>query len=250
MKILVAYKRVVDYNVRVMVAPDHNGLLLEGIKRSSNPFDDTALEQAIRLREAGIAKSVLVVTVDTRDSEKWLRSQALAMGADRAIHVVIQETPQPLTVARVLHKIVEKEQPDIVLMGKQSTDDDAAQVGPMLATLWGRPQATYASHISFDGRYARIVREIDGGQETVQIQLPGVITADLRLNAPRFIKLPEMMKAKNKPVSHCTLDELGLQNNDTQRIIRYDAPKQQRSGQRVEDVQALISELQQRGVLS
>ncbi len=194
MKILVAYKRVVDYNVRIQVKPDGSGVVTEGVKLSANPFDEIALEEALRLRDAGIASEVVVATIAPADAAAHLRN-GLAMGANRAIHVVTDAAIQPLTAARTLLKLVEQEQPDLVILGKQAIDDDANQTGQMLATLWGRPQATFASKLVVADGKATVTREVDAGLETVEVDLPAVITTDLRLNEPRFIKLPDIMKA-------------------------------------------------------
>src|SRR5690606_28334317 len=189
MKILVGYKRVVDYNVRIQVKPDGSGVVTEGVKLSANPFDEIALEEALRLRDKGIATEVVVATIAPADAQAHLRN-GLAMGANRAIHVVTDagQEVQPLAAARALLKLVEKESPDLVILGKQAIDDDANQTGQMLATLWGRPQATFASKVEVaDGR-ATVTREVDAGLETLEVDLPAVVTTDLRLNEPRFIK--------------------------------------------------------------
>jgi Electron transfer flavoprotein, beta subunit len=209
MKILVAYKRVVDYNVRIQVKPDGSGVVTDGVKLSPNPFDEIALEEALRLRDAGIASEVVVATIAPADAQAHLRN-GLAMGANRAIHVVTDAAIQPLTAARTLLKLVETEQPDIVLLGKQAIDDDANQTGQMLATLWGRPQATFASKLVVADGKATVTREIDAGLEVLEVDLPAVITTDLRLNEPRFIKLPDIMKAKAKPLQTLQLAELGV----------------------------------------
>jgi electron transfer flavoprotein alpha subunit len=198
MKILVAYKRVVDYNVRIQVKPDGSGVVTDGVKLSPNPFDEIALEEALRLRDKGIASEVVVATIAPADAQAHLRN-GLAMGANRAIHVVTDQAIQPLTAARTLLKLVEKEQPDLVILGKQAIDDDANQTGQMLATLWGRPQATFASKLDIADGKATVTREVDAGLETLEVDLPAVVTTDLRLNEPRFIKLPDIMKAKAKP---------------------------------------------------
>ena len=196
MKILVGYKRVVDANVRIQVKPDGSGVVTDGVKLSPNPFDDIALEEALRLRDAGIATEVVVATIAPADAQPHLRN-GLAMGANRAIHIVSDAAIQPLTAERALLKLVAKEQPDLVLLGKQAIDDDANQTGQMLATLWGRPQATFASKLTIADGKATVVREVDAGLETLEVDLPAVVTTDLRLNEPRFIKLPDIMKAKS-----------------------------------------------------
>jgi len=199
MKILVAYKRVVDYNVRIQVKPDGSGVITDGVKLSPNPFDEIALEEALRLRDKGVATEVVVATIAPADAASHLRN-GLAMGANRAVHVVADGPVSPLTAARTLLKLVEKEQPGLVILGKQAIDDDASQTGQMLATLWGRPQATFASKVEISEGKATVTREVDAGLETLEVDLPAVVTTDLRLNEPRFIKLPDIMKAKSKPL--------------------------------------------------
>ncbi len=248
MKILVAYKRVVDYNVRIQVKPDGSGVVTDGVKLSANPFDDIALEEALRLREKGVASEVIVVTIAPADAQPHLRN-GLAMGANRAIHVVSDGPIQPLTAARALLKLIEKEEPGLVLMGKQAIDDDANQTGQMLATLWGRPQATFAGKVEIaDGR-ASVVREVDAGLETLDIELPGVITTDLRLNEPRFIKLPDIMKAKSKPMETLQLVDLGVESGDHLKVTHYAPPPKRSRGVMVKDVPELVSALKAKGLL-
>ena len=248
MKILVAYKRVVDYNVRIQVKPDGSGVVTDGVKLSANPFDDIALEEALRLREKGVASEVIVVTIAPADAQPHLRN-GLAMGANRAIHVVSDGPIQPLTAARALLKLIEKEEPGLVLMGKQAIDDDANQTGQMLATLWGRPQATFAGKVEIaDGR-ASVVREVDAGLETLDIELPGVITTDLRLNEPRFIKLPDIMKAKSKPMETLQLADLGVESGDHLKVTHYAPPPKRSRGVMVKDVPELVSALKAKGLL-
>ena len=248
MKILVAYKRVVDYNVRVQVKPDGSGVVTDGVKLSANPFDDIALEEALRLREKGVATDVVVVTIGPADAQAHIRN-GLAMGANRAIHVVTADAVQPLTAARVLRKLVEKERPGIVLMGKQAIDDDCNQTGQMLAALWDRPQATFASKVEVNGSVARVTREVDAGLETIEIDLPGVITTDLRLNEPRFIKLPDIMKAKAKPIETLPIADLGIESGDTLKTTRYAPPAKRSKGVMVKDVPELVAALKTKGVL-
>ena len=248
MKILVAYKRVVDYNVRVQVKPDGSGVVTEGVKLSANPFDDIALEEALRLREKGIATDVIVATIGPADAQAHIRN-GLAMGANRAIHVVTTDAVQPLTAARVLQKLVEKEQPDIVLLGKQAIDDDCNQTGQMLAALWDRPQATFASKIEVNGNVARVTREVDAGLETIEVDLPAVITTDLRLNEPRFIKLPDIMKAKSKPIETLQLADLGVESGDHLKTTRYAPPAKRSKGVMLKDVGELVSALKSKGLL-
>ncbi|MBB1115627.1 electron transfer flavoprotein subunit beta/FixA family protein [Stenotrophomonas sp. W1S232] len=248
MKILVAYKRVVDYNVRIQVKPDGSGVVTDGVKLSPNPFDEIALEEALRLRDAGIASEVVVATIAPADAQAHLRN-GLAMGANRAIHVVTDAAIQPLTAARTLLKLVETEQPDIVLLGKQAIDDDANQTGQMLATLWGRPQATFASKLVVADGKATVTREVDAGLEVLEVDLPAVITTDLRLNEPRFIKLPDIMKAKAKPLQTLQLAELGVEAADTFETTAYAPPAKRSKGIMVKDAAELVAALKQKGLL-
>jgi electron transfer flavoprotein beta subunit len=253
MKILVAYKRVVDYNVRIQVKPDHSGVVTEGVKLSPNPFDEIALEEALRLRDKGIATEVVVATIAPADAAAHLRN-GLAMGANRALHVVADGPVSPLTAARTLLKLIEKEQPDIVILGKQAIDDDASQTGQMLATLWGRPQATFASKVDItyhgpaDGK-ATVTREVDAGLETLEVDLPAVITTDLRLNEPRFIKLPDIMKAKSKPLETIPLADLGVEAGAELRTTHYAAPPKRSRGVMVADAAELVAALKSKGLL-
>jgi electron transfer flavoprotein beta subunit len=194
MKILVGIKRVVDYNVRIRVKSDGSGVDTDGVKMSINPFDEIALEEAVRIREAGLAEEVIVVSLGGNDCQQQLRT-GLAMGADRAIQIDTDESLQPVSIARALLKVVEKEQPGLVILGKQAIDGDNSQTGQMLAALWDRPQATFASKVELSGDSAKVTREVDAGLETIEIDLPAVITVDLRLNVPRFVKLPDILKA-------------------------------------------------------
>jgi len=248
MKILVGYKRVVDYNVRIQVKPDGSGVVTEGVKLSPNPFDDIALEEALRLRDKGVASEVVVATIAPADAQPHLRN-GLAMGANRAIHVVADGPVQPLTAARAFIKLIEKEQPDLVLMGKQAIDDDSSQTGQMLATLWGRPQATFASKLDIADGKATVIREVDAGLETLEVDLPAVVTTDLRLNEPRFIKLPDIMKAKSKPLETLALDDLGIDRGDTLNVTKYEAPAKRQRGVMVKDAAELVAVLKQKGLL-
>ena len=248
MKILVGYKRVVDYNVRIQVKPDGSGVVTDGVKLSANPFDDIALEEALRLREKGIASEVVVATIGPADAQAHLRN-GLAMGANRAIHVVTGEAIQPLTAARALLKLVEREQPQIVILGKQAIDDDCNQTGQMLAALWNRPQATFASKVEVNGAVARVTREVDAGLETIEVDLPAVVTTDLRLNEPRFIKLPDIMKAKSKPLETIAFADLGVDANDSLKTVHYAAPAKRSRGVMVKDAAELVAALKQKGLL-
>lgn len=248
MKILVGFKRVVDYNVRIQVKPDGSGVITDGVKLSANPFDEIALEEALRLREKGHAEEVIVATIGPADAAAHLRN-GLAMGANRAIHVVSDGPVQPLTAANIFLKLIEAEQPGLVILGKQAIDDDASQTGQMLATLWGRPQATFASAVTVDGQVARVTREVDAGLETIEVDLPAVITTDLRLNEPRFIKLPDIMKAKSKPMQTITLAELGVSAGAHLSTTTFAPPPKRGKGVMVKDVAELVSALKGKGLL-
>ncbi|WP_133500608.1 electron transfer flavoprotein subunit beta/FixA family protein [Cognatilysobacter terrigena] len=249
MKILVAYKRVVDYNVRIQVKPDGTGVVTEGVKLSPNPFDEIALEEALRLRDKGIATEVIVATIAPADAQPHLRN-GLAMGANRAIHVVVDgQDVQPLAAARALLKLVGREQPDLVILGKQAIDDDANQTGQMLATLWGRPQATFASKLDVADGKATVTREVDAGLETLEVDLPAVVTTDLRLNEPRFIKLPDIMKAKSKPLETLQFAELGVDIGAGLKTTSYAPPAKRSKGIMVKDAAELVATLKQRGLL-
>ena len=248
MKILVGYKRVVDYNVRIQVKPDGSGVVTEGVKLSPNPFDDIALEEALRLRDKGIATEVIVCTMGPADCQAHLRN-GLAMGANRAIHVVTDSAVQPLTAARALLKLIEKEQPQLVLLGKHAIDDDANQTGQMLATLWGRPQATFAGKLDVASGKATVVREVDAGLETLEVDLPAVVTTDLRLNEPRFIKLPDIMKAKSKPMETIAFADLGVDSGDHLKTTHFAPPAKRSKGVMVKDVAELVSALKAKGLV-
>ena len=248
MKILVGYKRVVDYNVRIQVKPDGSGVVTDGVKLSANPFDEIALEEALRLRDKGIATEVIVATIAPADAQAHLRN-GLAMGANRAIHVVADGPVDPIVAARTFLKLVEKEQPDLVILGKQAIDDDANQTGQMLATLWGRPQATFASKLEVESGKARVTREVDAGLETLEVDLPAVVTTDLRLNEPRFIKLPDIMKAKSKPMESIPFADLGVDTGDAMKTTQYAAPAKRSKGVMVKDAAELVAALKAKGLL-
>jgi len=248
-KILVGVKRVVDYNVRVRVKPDGSGVITDGVKMSVNPFDEIALEEALRIKERGEAAEVIAVSVGPDDAQQQLRT-ALAMGADRAILVKTAELVEPLTAARVFLKIVEKEQPALVIVGKQAIDDDAAQTAPMLAALWDRPQATFCSKIELKGDSARVTREVDAGLETIEVDLPAVFSADLRLNEPRYVKLPDIMKAKKKPLEVIELGSLGLGAEPGLKPVLTEPPKPRAKGIMVKDVAELVDALKKKGLVS
>ncbi|MGB2941299.1 MAG: electron transfer flavoprotein subunit beta/FixA family protein, partial [Candidatus Macondimonas sp.] len=223
MKILVGVKRVVDYNVRVQVKPDGSGVALDGVKMSVNPFDEIAVEEALRLREAGKATEVVVVSIGPVAAQEQLRT-ALAMGADRAILVESAEAVQSLTVARVFAKLVEKEQAGLVILGKQAIDDDAGQTPQMLAALLGCAQASYASKVEVNDNSMRVTQEVDAGLQTIEVDLPAVISADLRLNEPRYVKLPDIMKAKKKPMDTVSLADLGVEPAAALKVVKTEAP--------------------------
>ncbi len=248
MKILVLIKRVVDFNVRIKVRNDHSGIDLDGAKMSINPFDEIAIEAALRLKEAGTASAVTVATIGPEEAQQQLRT-ALAMGADSAVLVRAAAAVQPLTVARVALALVRREAPGLVIMGKQSIDGDHNQTPQMLAALWDRPQATYASKIEIEGSTARVTREVDAGLETIEVDLPAVISTDLRLNEPRFVKLPEIMKAKSKPLTMLGLDELDVQPAGDLAIEHYTPPAPRQRGKMVASAAELVSELKHRGLL-
>ncbi len=247
-RILVSIKRVVDYNVRVRVKPDQSGVITDGVKMSINPFDEIALEEALRIKERGLAEEVVVVTIGPADCQQQLRT-ALAMGADRAIHVQTDAVIEPLTAAKVLLKLVEREQPILAILGKQAIDDDASQTGQMLAALWGRPQATFASKVELDGDKARVTREVDAGLETLEVDLPAVLTTDLRLNEPRYVKLPDIMKAKKKPLDTLDLGAVGVTAEARVKLLKFEPPAQRQKGAMVKDVQELFEALKKRGLV-
>ena len=246
MKILVAVKRVVDYNIKVRVKPDGSDVDIDGVKMGVNPFDENAIEAALRLKEQGVATEVVAVSFGTQVNQDVLR-HALAMGADRAILVESTAKLQSLSVAKLLKKVVEREQPQLIILGKQSIDDDAGQMGQMLAGLLNYPQATFASAINVIGNEATVTREVDGGTETLALDLPAVITADLRLNEPRFVKLPNLMMARKKPIETINANELGLdQNSDlTPRLnlLKVNEPPTRKPGIKVNSVEELLSKL-------
>ena len=248
MKILVCIKRVVDYKVRIRVKPDGSGVDTDGVKMSINPFDEIALEEALRIKEAGGAEEVIVVSAGSDECQQQLRT-GLAMGADRAIQIQTTEALQPLTAAKALLAVTEREQPGLVILGKQAIDDDNNQTGQMLAALWGRPQATFASEVVLNGGSAQVTREVDAGLETIEVDLPAVITTDLRLNEPRFVKLPEIMKAKRKPLEVLSFADLGVEAVNDLSITHHAPPPERQRGIMVEDTQQLVAELKQRGLL-
>ena len=247
-KILVGLKRVVDYNVRVRVKSDGTGVETDGVKMSINPFDEIALEEALRIKERGDAAEVIVVSIGSSEAQQQLRT-GLAMGADRAILIVTDAETDALSRARALLEIVNREQPGLVILGKQAIDDDNNQTGQMLAALWNRPQATFASELVLTGDTARVTREVDVGLETIEIDLPAVITSDLRLNEPRYVKLPDIMKAKKKPLDEIAFAELGVAESPQLTATSYEPPSERVKGVMVDDVAGLITALKDKGLL-
>jgi len=248
MKILVGIKRTVDPNVRIQVKADGSGVALESVKMSVNPFDEIALEEALRMREAGKAEEVIAVSIGSGECQDQLRT-ALAMGADRAILVQHDEPLEALVVAQVFVAIAAKEEPGIILLGKQAIDDDAGQTAQMTAALWNRAQATYASKIEIEGTKARVTREIDVGLDIIEVDLPAVISADLRLNEPRYVKLPDIMKAKRKPLAKTDLSELGVATENKLKVLKTSPPPARKPGRKVADEAELIGELRKTGLI-
>ena len=242
MKVLVPVKRVVDYNVKVRVKPDGSGVETANVKMSMNPFDEIAVEEAMRLKEAGVATEVVAVSIGTAQSQETLRT-ALAIGADRAILVETGVEIQPLAVAKLLKAIIAKEQPGLVIMGKQAIDDDSNQTGQMLAALLNWSQATFASKLKVSGATAQVTREVDGGLETISIKLPAVVTTDLRLNEPRYVTLPNIMKAKKKPLETLTPEALGVDVAPRLKTLKVQEPPKRTAGKMVKSVQELVEKL-------
>jgi len=247
-KILVGIKRVVDYNVRVRVASDGSGVETDGVKMSINPFDEIALEEALRIKERGDASEVIVVSIGGTEAQQQLRT-GLAMGADRAILVESSEPVDPLTGAKVFHALVEREQPGLVIMGKQAIDNDNNQTGQMLAAIRGRPQATFASELLINGDKATVTREVDVGLESIEVDLPAVVTADLRLNEPRYVKLPDIMKAKKKPLDQIPIADLGIEVSAGLTEVSFEPPEERQKGIMVDDAAGLVAALKDKGLL-
>lgn len=242
MKVLVGVKRVIDYNVKVRVKSDGSGVETANVKMSMNPFDEIAIEEAVRLKEAGVAQEVIAVSIGASNSQETLRT-ALAMGADRAILIETDQQVEPLGLAKLLKVIVEREKPDLVILGKQAIDNDSNQTGQMLAALLDWPQATFASSVKISDNVASVSREIDGGLQTLDLDLPGIITADLRLNDPRYASLPNIMKAKKKPLEKISADSLGVEVSPRLEILEVFEPSVRQAGIRVDDVAALVDKL-------
>ena len=242
MKILVPVKRVVDYNVKIRVKPDGSGVDLANVKMSMNPFDEIAIEEAVRLKEAGAAEEVVVVSIGPAQAQDTLRT-ALAMGADRAILIKAEDAVEPLSVAKLLKAVVETEAPQLVLLGKQAIDDDSNQTGQMLAALLGWSQATFASEIKLDGDRATVTREVDGGLQVIEATLPTVVTVDLRLNEPRYASLPNIMKAKKKPLEDKTAADFGVSIAPRLKVLKTEEPAARSAGVKVGSVAELVTEL-------
>ncbi len=247
MKVLVPVKRVIDYNVRPRVKPDGSGVDLANVKMSMNPFDEIAVEEALRLREKGAATEVIAVSIGPAKAQETLRT-ALAMGADRAILVQTEDEVEPLAVAKILKAVADEEQPGLVMMGKQAIDDDSNQTGQMLAALWGRPQGTFASKVEVEGDRIKVTREVDGGLETVSLALPAVVTTDLRLNEPRYASLPNIMKAKSKPLAVKAPADYGVDTAPRLKVTNVSEPPVRQAGVKVGSVDELVAKLKALGV--
>ncbi|MDH1182051.1 electron transfer flavoprotein subunit beta/FixA family protein [Achromobacter mucicolens] len=242
MKVLVPVKRVVDYNVKVRVKSDGTGVDIANVKMSMNPFDEIAVEEAVRLKEKGVVTEVIAVSCGVAQCQETLRT-AMAIGADRAILVETSVELQPLAVAKLLKALVDKEQPGLVILGKQAIDDDCNQTGQMLAALAGLPQATFASKVEVEGEKAKVTREVDGGLETLSISLPAVVTTDLRLNEPRYVTLPNIMKAKKKPLENLKPEDLGVDVTPRIKTLKVSEPPKRGAGVKVPDVATLVNKL-------
>ena len=242
MKILVAVKRVIDYNVQIRVKEDGTGIVTDNVKMSTNPPDDNAIEEAVKIKEAGKATEIVAVTIGEEKAQETVR-KALAVGADRGIHVKVEGVVEPLAVAKILQKIVDKEKPDLVFMGKQAIDDDCNQTGQMLSALLNWPQATFASKIDIKENTLEIIREIDEGLETIEVNVPAVVTCDLRLNEPRYASLPNIMKAKKKPIDQMTAADLGVDATPRVQQIKVEEPPKRKAGIKVSSVAELVQKL-------
>ncbi|MFS0738156.1 electron transfer flavoprotein subunit beta/FixA family protein [Sphingomonas sp. 1P06PA] len=247
MKILVPVKRVIDYNVKPRVKADGSGVDLANVKMSMNPFDEIAVEEAIRLKEKGVATEIVAVSIGVQKAQETLRT-ALAMGADRAILVQTDDEVEPLAVAKILKAVVDEEQPGLVILGKQAIDDDSNQTGQMLAALTGRPQGTFASKVEVAGDSVTVTREVDGGLETVTLKTPAIVTTDLRLNEPRYASLPNIMKAKSKPLANKTPADYGVETAPRLKTLKVVEPAKRSAGIKVPDVDTLVAKLKEMGV--
>ena len=252
MKVLVPVKRVIDYNVKVRVKADGSGVDLANVKMSMNPFDEIAVEEAIRLKEAGKAEEVVVVSIGVKQAQETLRT-ALAMGADRAILVVASDDVhtdiEPLAVAKILKGVIDEEAPGLVIAGKQSIDNDMNATGQMLAALLGWSQATFANELDIDGDAAVVKREVDGGLQTIKVKMPAIVTADLRLNEPRYASLPNIMKAKKKPLDEKTADDFGVDVSPRLEVVKTSEPEARKAGEMVPDVDTLVAKLKEKGIV-
>ena len=248
MKVLVPVKRVIDYNVKIQVKADGSGVELANVKMSMNPFDEIAVEEALRLKEAGKATEVVAVSIGPAQAAETIRT-ALAMGADRGIHIKADAPVEPLAVAKVLKAVAEREQPGLVILGKQAIDDDSNQTGQMLAALLGWPQATFAFKLEVDGATVQVTREVDGGLQTVKLQGPAIVTTDLRLNEPRYASLPNIMKAKKKPIEEMTAEQLGVDLTPRLEILKTSEPSGRSAGIKVASAAELVGKLTEAGVL-
>ena len=242
MKILVAVKRVIDYNVQIRVKEDGSGVVTDNVKMSTNPPDDNAIEEAVKIKEAGKATEIVAITVGGEKSQETVR-KALAVGADKGIHVKTEGVLEPLAVSKIIQKIVEKEKPDLVFMGKQAIDDDCNQTGQMLSALLNWPQATFASNIEVKDNSLEVTREIDEGLETVEINIPAIVTCDLRLNEPRYASLPNIMKAKKKPIEEINVSDLGIDTTPRVEQIKVEEPPKRKAGIKVANVAELVQKL-------
>ena len=242
MKILVAVKRVIDYNVQVRVKEDGTGVVTDNVKMSSNPPDDNAIEEAVKIKESGKATEVIAVTVGEDKAQETLR-KALAVGADKGIHIKVDGAVEPLAVAKILQKIVDKEKPDLVFMGKQAIDDDCNQTGQMLSALLNWPQATFASKINIKDKSLEVIREVDEGLETIEVNIPAIVTCDLRLNEPRYASLPNIMKAKKKPLDTLSAVDLGIDTTPRIQQIKVEEPPKRKAGIKVANVAELVNKL-------
>ena len=242
MKILVAVKRVIDYNVQIRVKEDNTGVVTDNVKMSTNPPDDNAIEEAVKIKEAGKAKEIVAITIGDEKAQETVR-KALAVGADRGIHVKADGIVEPLAVSKILKAVVEKEKPDLVFMGKQAIDDDCNQTGQMLAALLDWPQATFASKIEVGDKNLSVTREVDAGLATIEVNIPAIVTCDLRLNEPRYASLPNIMKAKKKPLDQMTASDLGIDTKPRIEQIKVEEPPKRKAGIKVSNVAELVNKL-------
>ncbi|MAK61427.1 MAG: electron transfer flavoprotein subunit beta [Ponticaulis sp.] len=248
MKVLVPVKRVIDYNVKARVKPDQSGVDLANVKMSMNPFDEISVEEAVRLKEAGTATEVVVVSIGPQQAQETIRT-ALAMGADRGILIKTDEMPEPLGIAKLLKAVVEEESPELVILGKQAIDDDSNQTGQMLGALLDWPQGTFANKVEIADGKCNVTREVDGGLQTVGLDMPAIVTTDLRLNEPRYASLPNIMKAKKKPIDMKEIGDYGVDVTPRLTVVKVTEPPVREAGEKVEDVDALISKLKAKGAI-